>query len=52
MRGGDGLKPEVGAEDAGQKVLLNAEKPQRQKKKPGNPNRGATLASLCVWLVG
>lgn len=50
MRGGDGLTPEVGAEDAGQKALLNAEKPQRQKT--GNPNRGATPASLCVWLVG
>lgn len=51
MRGGDGLKPEVGAEDAGQKVLLNAEE-TAETKKTGNPNRGATLASLCVWLVG
>lgn len=32
MRGGDGLKPEVGAEDAGQKVLLNAEETAETKK--------------------
>lgn len=27
MRGGDGLEPEVGAVDAGQRTLLNAERP-------------------------
>lgn len=30
VRGGDGLKLEEGAQDAGQKMLLNAEKPAGQ----------------------